>query len=107
MPERTRRLDRTAAAALFAATAAWNAAGFFFPALPGWTMFSRAEPAPSRLVDRDGKEESLYALLPRDVYLIDADSSRAVAAFACRRFPERAPWRLRWDDGRTEAACPP
>ena len=95
----------SAASALIAAQTAWIAAGFVFPSLPGWTMFARVERTPSILVDRNGRTESLFAFVPRDLYVIDAQGARAVAAFACRTHPERAPWILRWDDGSTENAC--
>lgn len=95
------------ALALLAAQAAWIGAGFVFPALPGWTMFAKVERLPTALVDKNGKTESLHDFVPRDVYVTDLSGARAVAAFACRRMPERAPWRLRWNDGRAEDACSP
>lgn len=104
MPDRTRRLN-LAAAALFAATAAWSAAGFFFPALPGWTMFAKAEPAAAELSDATGEAVKVYDLLPRDVYLVDPAGTRAVAAWQCRVRPERAPWTLIWPGGTQEDAC--
>ena len=106
-PIKRRSAAELAAMALVAAQAAWIGAGFVFPSLPGWTMFARCERLPSILVDKDGRSESLYAFVPRDVYVIDLSGARAVAAFACRRLPDRAPWRLRWSDGRTEDACTP
>ena len=108
MPDRTRRLSpsRAAAATLIVAQTAWIAAGFVFPALPGWTMFSRVERMPTELVDREGKVERVYDFVPRDLYVIDAFGARAIAAFVCRRERARAPWLLRWSDGRTEDACP-
>src|SRR4051812_48724515 len=96
-----RRAAELAAIALVAAQAAWIGAGFVFPALPGWTMFARIERLPSMLVDKDGKTESLYAFVPKDVYVTGLSGARAIAAFACRRMPERAPWTLAWKDGRT------
>ena len=102
MSERTR-----VAAALLAAQAAWAAAGFLFPALPGWTMFAKAEPAGARLVDASGEAVEVYDLLPRDVYLIDRAGTRAIAAWECRTRPERAPWRLVWPDGKEENPCAP
>ena len=94
--------------ALVAAQAAWAAAGFVFPSLPGWVMFSRAEPVRARLADRDGISEDLFAFVPRDVYVVNRDGAREVAAFVCRSRPERAPWKLVWtDDGSAEAACRP
>lgn len=96
-----------AALTLIAAQAAWAAAGFVFPSLPGWTMFARFERLPTTLVDKDGRTESLYAFVPKDVYVSGLSGARAIAAFACRRMPERAPWRLRWKDGRAENACAP
>lgn len=97
----------TAAACLLAAQTAWAAAGFVFPALPGWTMFARFERLPTTLVDKDGRRESLYAFVPKDVYVSGLSGARAIAAFACRRRPERTPWKLLWKDGRSEDACTP
>ncbi len=96
-----------AALALIAAQAAWAGAGFVFPSLPGWTMFASVERLPSTLVDKDGRSESLYAFVPKDVYVTGATGARAIALFACRRMPERAPWKLVWKDGRAEDACAP
>lgn len=96
-----------AALAMIAAQAAWAGAGFVFPSLPGWTMFARFERLPSTLVDKDGRTESLYAFVPKDVYVTGISGARAIAAFACRKMPERAPWKLAWKDGRAEDACAP
>lgn len=93
--------------ALVAAQAAWIAAGFVFPDLPGWTMFARVEHVSASLLDRDGRAEDIFSFVARDVYVTDASGARAVAAFVCRRRPERAPWRIRWSDGRVEDACTP
>jgi len=98
---------KSAAILLVAAQAAWAGAGFVFPSLPGWTMFARFERLPSALVDKDGKAESLYDFVPKDVYVTGMSGARAIASFACRRMPERAPWRLLWKDGRVEYACSP
>lgn len=94
-----------AAFLLLAAQLAWAAAGAVLPSLPGWTMFARFERVSARLVDRDGREQDLFASVPRDVYVADAGSARAVAAHVCRSQPARAPWTLRWADGREEPAC--
>ncbi len=104
MPGRA-RLKPRAAAALVAAQAAWCAAGFVFPALPGWAMFATVAPARARLVDSAGEAVEVHDLLPKDVYLIDRAGTRAVAAWQCRVRPERAPWRLEWPDGTSEDAC--
>jgi hypothetical protein len=102
-----RRAAQLAALALVAAQAAWIGAGFVFPALPGWTMFARFERLPANLVDKDGRTESLYAFVPKDVFVTGLSGARAIASFACGRMPERAPWRLLWKDGRAEYACSP
>lgn len=102
-----RRGAELAALILLAAQAAWIGAGLVFPPLPGWTMFAKVERLPSTLVDKDGKTESLYNFVPRDVYVTGVTGARAIAAFACRRLPERAPWKLLWKDGRAEDACSP
>lgn len=68
-------------------------------------MFARAEAAPWTIIDRNDSRESLYEFIPRDVYLVDAAGSRAVAAFVCSRQPDRAPWMLVWPDGPTEYPC--
>ncbi|MDO8756595.1 MAG: hypothetical protein Q7J64_01165, partial [Elusimicrobiota bacterium] len=102
-----RRAAKLAAIVLVATQAAWIGAGFVFPSLPGWTMFARFEKLPSTLVDKDGKTESLYDFVPKDVYVTGLSGARAIAAFACRRMPGRAPWRLLWKDGRAEYACSP
>jgi hypothetical protein len=101
-------LDRTgvAALALVAAQAAWFAAGFVFPALPGWTMFAKVEPARARLIDASGQAVEVHDLIPRDVYLIDRSGARAIASWECRAKPERGPWRLKWADGTEENPCP-
>lgn len=106
-PPKRRRAAEFAAIALVAAQAVWIGAGFVFPPLPGWTMFAKVERIPSTLVDKDGKTESLYNFVPRDVYVTGVTGARAIAAFACRRLPERAPWKLLWKDGRAEDACSP
>lgn len=102
-----RRAAEIAAITLVVAQAAWIGAGFVFPALPGWTMFARFERLPSTLVDKDGRAEILYDFVPKDVYVTGLSGARAIASFACRRTPERAPWRLLWKDGREEYACSP
>jgi len=102
-----RRAAILAAIVLVAAQAAWIGAGFVFPALPGWTMFARFERLPTALVDKNGKAESLYSFVPTDVYVTGVSGARAIAAFACRRMPARAPWKLLWKDGRAEDACSP
>lgn len=106
-PVKRRNAAELAAMTLVAAQAAWIAAGFVFPSLPGWTMFARVERVRATLVDNARREADLYDFVPRDVYVIDASGARAIAAFVCRARPERAPWVLRWDDGREEDACPP
>lgn len=103
MPDRA-GLSRTAAL-LVALQAAWAAAAFVFPGLPGWTMFAKVEPARARLVDATGEAVEVHDLLPKDVYLIDRAGTRAIAAWQCRQRPERAPWRLEWPDGTREDAC--
>lgn len=100
-----RPVAETAAVALIAGQAAWAAAGAVFPGLPGWTMFSRVERARAELVDRDGRVRDLFSFVPPDVYVVDAAGAAAVAAWVCRAEPARAPWTLRWEDGRTEPAC--
>lgn len=100
-----RRGAELAAIILVAAQAAWVAACFVFPDLPGWTMFAHVERLPSALIDKDGRRESLYDFVPKDVYVTGVSGARAIAAFACRRLPERAPWKLAWTDGRVEDAC--
>jgi len=108
MPPTSEKLvANSAALVLVVAQAAWFGAGFVFPSLPGWTMFARFERLPPVLVDKDGKTESLYAFVPKDVYVTGLSGARAIAAFACRRMPERAPWKLVSKDGRAEDACAP
>lgn len=106
-PSKQHRATELAAIALVSAQAAWAGAGFVFPSLPGWTMFARFERLPSTLVDKDGRAESLYAFVAKDVYVTGMSGARAIAAFACRKMPERAPWKLVWKDGRAEDACAP
>lgn len=105
MPDRARLTRGRIAAALVAAQAAWAAAGFVVPGLPGWKMFSKVTNARARLVDATGEAVEVYDLIPKDVYLVNSASTRAVAAWQCRTRPERAPWRLVWPDGTSEDAC--
>ncbi|UPT75690.1 MAG: hypothetical protein M0D55_08475 [Elusimicrobiota bacterium] len=105
MPDRARLTRGGAAAALVAAQAAWFAAGFVFPALPGWTMFAKVEPARARLVDATGLAVEVYDLIPKDVYLVDRAGARAIASWQCRTRPEGAPWKLVWPDDVAEDAC--
>lgn len=108
MSDRTHGLTvGRAAAALVAVQVAWTAAGFVFPALPGWTMFAKVEEARARLVDATGEAVEVHDLIPKDVYLIDRSGTRAIAAWQCRTRPERAPWSLEWPDGTREDACAP
>jgi len=107
VPTRSPSATQLAAIALIIAQAAWAGAGFVFPALPGWTMFARFEQLPSALVDKDGRTESLYDFVPKDVYVTGLTGARAIASFACRRMPERSPWKMFWKDGRAEDACTP
>lgn len=103
MPDRT----RVAATVLLAAQAAWAAAGFVFPGLPGWTMFSKVERAHARLIDGKGVALDLYGLLPRDVYLVDKRQTRLAAKWHCAPLAERGPWTLEWADGSPwEDPCP-
>lgn len=59
------------------------------------------------LVDATGASEDLARFVPRDLYVPDRETARAVAAFVCRTRPARAPWSLEWRaDGTREDACP-
>ncbi len=98
---------RTVCAALFACEVAWAAAGLAFPALPGWRMFARVERVDADLVDKTGAAFDAASFVPRDLYITDAATARAVAVFVCRTRPARGPWVLVWRaDGRREDACP-
>lgn len=76
-----------------------------FPALPGWRMFARVERTGADLIDAKGASVDLASFVPRDLYVTDRATARAVAAFVCRSRPERAPWVLAWRDGGREDAC--
>ena len=97
---------RAVCAALFAAEVAWAAAGLVYPSLPGWRMFARVERVEADLVDASGASADLFSFVPRDLYVPDAATARAVAASVCRARPNRGPWTLVWRaDGRREDAC--
>jgi hypothetical protein len=57
-------------------------------------------------MDAAGRARDLDDFVPRDLYVTDRATARAVAAFVCRTRPELAPWTLVWRaGGAREAAC--
>jgi hypothetical protein len=85
---------RGAARALLVLNLLYCAWALVEPRLPGWKMFDSAEPLAWRLVDRDGRELSVDAALPRGACILSYADLRGVVRWLCERERSRAPLRF-------------